>query len=104
MFVISDEKNRKSLILSQAFVILTAGTEGANIAIANVLYELAYHPEIQAKLRNELKDRLDDEWDRKFENEDEDRKPRWFKTLKNIEYLDQVVNGALKIIFLNWPF
>lgn len=47
-------------LVAQAAVFFTGGFEATSVTMSFTLYELAKHPEIQDKLRNEILDALDE--------------------------------------------
>lgn len=56
--IILDDKLTTEQIAAQAFVFLLAGFETSGLTIQYALYELAQNPEMQEKLRAEIKDSL----------------------------------------------
>lgn len=71
---------------AQAFIFFVAGFETSSSTISNALYELALNPDVQDKLRKEIKEfaaKNDGEWR--------------YKTIKEMEYLGKVFQGELTI-------
>lgn len=69
-------------LAAQAFIFFTAGFETSSSTISNALYELALNPDIQDKLRKEIKEfaaKNDGEWR--------------YETIKEMEYLGKVFQG-----------
>ena len=71
-----------ALLTAQAFIFFAAGFETSSSTMSNALYELALNPEIQNKLREEIKDEL--------ANNDEKLK---YESIKNMQYLHKVFCG-----------
>lgn len=71
------------ILTAQAFVFFLAGFEPSSITIAHVLYEMALNPDIQDKLRKEIKE-ISVKTNGKFKYED----------LKEVKYMDKVVKGT----------
>lgn len=70
------------LLAAQIFIFFAAGFETSSSTISNALYELALNPDIQDKLRKEIK---------KFEAENNGE---WkYETIKEMEYLEKVFQG-----------
>lgn len=76
-----------NILAANAFVFFIAGFETTASTISYVLYELAMNPEIQVKLREIIKHKFD-------ENEG----TLTYDTLKELKYLDMVINGLCNII------
>ncbi|XP_033314840.1 cytochrome P450 6a2-like [Bombus vancouverensis nearcticus] len=74
-----------TLLTAQAFVFFVAGFETSSSAISNALYELALNPEIQDKLRQEIKEH--------FEKNDGELK---YDQIKDLTYLDLVFRETLR--------
>lgn len=70
------------ILAANAFVFFVAGFETTASTISYCLYELAMNPEIQVKLREKIKQTLDAN-NGKLE----------YDTLKDMKYLDMVING-----------
>ncbi|XP_076374791.1 putative cytochrome P450 6a14 [Megalopta genalis] len=77
-----------SLLTSQAFVFFLAGFETSSSTIAHALYELALHPDMQDKLRKEIRETLD-------ENAREG-KSLTYEQVKELKYLDAVFQETLR--------
>lgn len=71
-----------TLLTAQAFVFFIAGFETSSSAISNALYELALNPEVQDKLRQEIKEYFNKHNELKYEY------------IKDMTYLDLVFRGA----------
>ena len=71
-----------SFLTAQAFVFFAAGFETSSTTISNALLELALHPDMQNKLRNEIKEEI----------ERNDGKLT-YECVKNMKYLDKVFKG-----------
>jgi cytochrome P450 len=69
---------------SQLFVFLVAGHDTSSTALSWVLYFLAQYPDIQEKLRSEVKETL------------KEREESW-ETYESMEYLTAVVNETLRL-------
>ena len=69
---------------SQLFVFLLAGHETSSTALSWIFYFLAQHPEVQEKLRREVKETL------------KEREVCW-ETYDSMEYLAAVVNETLRL-------
>ncbi|XP_067009302.2 probable cytochrome P450 6a14 [Anabrus simplex] len=74
-----------SLLAAQAFVFFFAGFETSSTAISFALYELAVNPDIQARLREEVDNTLE-ECDGKIT----------YEAIQNMEYLDRVLSETLR--------
>lgn len=74
-----------SLLTAQAFVFFIAGFETSSTAISNALYELALNPDVQSKLRQEIKEMYD-------KNNGELQ----YEKIKDMEYLDLVFKETLR--------
>ena len=70
------------LMASQCFLFFIAGFEGTSAALSFLLYELAQHPEIQDKVRNEIISTIDN-------NGGEVN----YDMLKQLSYLNMVLQG-----------
>lgn len=71
------------LLAAQIFIFFAAGFETSSSTISNALYELALNPDIQEKLRKEIKEfeaRNNGEWR--------------YEIMKEMEYLEKVFQGA----------
>lgn len=73
-----------TLLTAQAFVFFIAGFETSSSAISNALYELALNPEVQNKLRQEIKEYFNKHNELKYEY------------IKNMIYLDLVFRETLR--------
>ena len=71
-------------LFSQVFIFLFAGHETSSIALSWVLYFLAQHPDVQQKLRREVKESLNGE------------EGTW-ETYESMKYLTAVVNETLRL-------
>lgn len=76
-------------ILSSAMLIIVVGLETTGTLLANCTYALAFHPEIQEKLYQELKNIA--EYD-----EDKDKYSFEYDTLTSCLYLDSVISETLR--------
>lgn len=74
-----------TLLTAQAFVFFVAGFETSSSAMSNALYELALNPEIQDKLRQEIKEH--------FEKNNDELK---YDQVKDLTYLDLVFRETLR--------
>ncbi|XP_006614287.1 cytochrome P450 6A1-like [Apis dorsata] len=73
------------LLASQIFIFFAAGFETSSSTISNALYELALNPDIQEKLRKEIK-----EFEAKNNGE-------WrYETIKEMKYLEKVFQETLR--------
>ncbi|NP_001352069.1 cytochrome P450 6a14-like [Apis mellifera] len=82
------------LLAAQIFIFFAAGFETSSTLISNALYELALNPNIQDKLREEIK---------KFESQNDEE---WkYETIKKMDYLEKVIQETLRkyppVPFLN---
>ena len=75
------------LFVAQAFTIFVGGFETSSSASTFMLYELAMHPDIQTRVREEICEVL-----QKYKNE------VTYEAIQDMKYLDMVVNGEHKII------
>lgn len=73
-----------ALLTSQALVFFLAGFETSSTTISNALYELAQNPEMQDKLRKEIKE--------VYENNDGALS---YTDVKEMKYLDKVFKGNI---------
>ncbi|XP_065214733.1 probable cytochrome P450 6a14 isoform X2 [Planococcus citri] len=76
----SDIKMTVELVAAQCFLFIAGGFEGASVALSFLLYELAQHPQIQNKLRQEIISSI--------ENNGGELK---YDMLKNLSYLNMVL-------------
>ncbi|KOC58769.1 putative cytochrome P450 6a17, partial [Habropoda laboriosa] len=72
-----------TLLTAQAFVFFIAGFETSSSAISNALYELALNPDVQEKLREEIR--------RHYDQNNGELK---YEGIKDLTYLDLVFRGA----------
>ena len=68
--------------VAQCFAFLTAGFETSSTTMTFLLYEVALHPDIQQRLRNEITQMLD-----KYNNE------VTYDGIQELTYLDMVISG-----------
>nr|UYU26126.1 cytochrome P450 345D2 [Propylea japonica] len=73
---------------AQAMVFYNAGTESTSTTLSVCLYELALNPDVQEKLRHEIKENLDSQGNISYEK------------LHGMEYLDLVIKETLR----KYPF
>lgn len=73
-----------ALLTSQALVFFLAGFETSSTTISNALYELAQNPEMQDKLRKEIKE--------VYEN---NSGALSYTDVKEMKYLDKVFKGNI---------
>jgi len=78
-----DEAN----IVATAMVLLIAGYDTTGMAISFAAYELANHPHIQQKLKEEIDEAYEDA---------EDKMPD-YNTIQSLPYLDQVIHETLRL-------
>lgn len=83
-----------TLLAAQASVFFAAGFETSSTTMAHALYEMALNPDIQDKLRNEMKEfHAKNNGNLKYED------------IKEMKYLDKVFRGisylTIKFIFIN---
>lgn len=69
-------------IIAQCFLFFNAGFETSATTMTFCLFELALHPEIQEKVRDEIFKVLNEHKEINYE------------VLKELRYLEQVVNGT----------
>nr|XP_033326759.1 probable cytochrome P450 6a14 [Megalopta genalis]XP_033326760.1 probable cytochrome P450 6a14 [Megalopta genalis]XP_033326761.1 probable cytochrome P450 6a14 [Megalopta genalis] len=77
-----------SLLTSQAFVFFIAGFDTSSLTIAHALYELALQPDIQDKLRKEIRENL--------EENAREGKSLTYEQVKELKYLDAVFRETLR--------
>lgn len=75
------------LQVAQVFLFFVAGFDTSSSAMMFMLYELARHPEIQDKLRNEINEVL---------KKDDDKIT--YENIKEITYLQQVFDGKFLLV------
>ncbi|XP_048223825.1 cytochrome P450 3A25-like [Perognathus longimembris pacificus] len=84
----NDKESHKALsdleIAAQSIVFIFAGYEANSSALSFIMYELATHPDIQKKLQEEIDAALPN------------KAPATYDALVEMEYLDMVVNEALR--------
>lgn len=78
-----------SVLSSNAFIFFAAGFETTASTISYCLYELALNRHVQVKLRNEINKVLKENGDKIS-----------YDVIKNMTYLDMVLNGVYSVIFL----
>lgn len=81
------QKLTEEEIIAQTIVILAAGFETTGSTLAFTVFYLALHPEIQVKLRQEIKEAT-----RSHEH------ASTFDFINGLEYLDRVISEVLRII------
>ncbi|KAM8714777.1 hypothetical protein ACLKA7_001181 [Drosophila subpalustris] len=79
--------HRRDFFVAQAAFLLLAGFDTSSSTITFALYELAKHPEIQQRLRQELKSALEGSDDGQLD----------YDTLSGLPYLRQVVDEVLRL-------
>lgn len=72
------------LMAAQCFLFFAAGFEGSTSTLQFLLYELALHPDIQLKARNEIREEL--------QNAESDGAVT-YESLKKMPYLDMLIDG-----------
>ncbi|KAM6155818.1 cytochrome P450 3A24-like [Rhynchocyon petersi] len=72
-------------ISAQAITFISAGYETSSLTLSYITYHLAVHPEVQAKLQEEIESAFPDKADPTYEG------------LLKMEYLDMVVNETLRL-------
>ncbi|XP_078037567.1 putative cytochrome P450 6a14 [Augochlora pura] len=77
-----------SLLTSQAFVFFLGGFETSSSTIGHALYELAQHPDIQDKLRKEIREN--------FGKNSQEGKRLTYDHIKELNYLDAVFRETLR--------
>lgn len=71
-----------NILAANAFIFFVAGYETTASTISYCLYELALNPEIQDELRRKIR-----------QTQDENDGKLSYDTLKDMKYLDLVING-----------
>lgn len=74
------------ILVAQAALFFTAGFETSSSAMSFALYELAKRPDLQTRLRNEIRDALE-------ENGEELN----YRMIANLEYLNMVIQEVLRL-------
>ena len=72
-------------IVATAIIILIAGYDTTGTTMAFACYQLAKHPEIQEKLRQEIEEVTDDS-----------NKPIDYEAIQKMTYLDQIISETLR--------
>ncbi|XP_017487087.1 PREDICTED: cytochrome P450 6g1-like [Rhagoletis zephyria] len=80
------DNEAQDMLTAQAAVFLTAGFETSSSTMAFALYELAKHPDLQERLRNEIRDALLI-----------DHGKLSYETITNLPYLGMVVDEVLRL-------
>ncbi|RLU18766.1 hypothetical protein DMN91_009123 [Ooceraea biroi] len=84
---IEDDKFDVELVTSQALSFFIDGYETTSITLSFVGFQLATHPEVQDKLRDEVLTVLN-----KYDNE------ITYEALREMVYMDQVINESMRLI------
>ncbi|XP_017479502.1 PREDICTED: cytochrome P450 6g1-like [Rhagoletis zephyria] len=86
--IATNEYNEEAqdVLTAQAAIFLTAGFETSSSMMAFTLYELAKHPDLQDRLRNEIRDALV-----------VDHGKLSYETITNLPYLGMVVDEVLRL-------
>ena len=71
------------LLTAQAFVFFVAGFETSSTAMSNALYELAINPDLQDKLREEVRQTFE-----------QNNGKLSYDIIKEMKYLDKVLKGT----------
>lgn len=87
---IDKKKINMNELTAQAFVFFLAGFETSSTTMSFVLYNLARHPEVQERVRNEILEAI-----KRHDNE------LTYEAIMEMTYLDQVINGNIQMIFLS---
>ncbi|XP_043279915.1 probable cytochrome P450 6a14 [Venturia canescens] len=82
---VTDIELNDGLLAAQLFVFFVAGFETSSSAISHALYELALNPEVQEKLRQEIKHKMN-ETGNKID----------YDMIKSMKYLDMVFQETLR--------
>ncbi|NXC16805.1 CP3A9 protein, partial [Corythaeola cristata] len=72
-------------VLSQAFIFIFAGYEPTSNSLCYLAYELAMHPDVQQKLREEIDTVLPN------------KAPLTYEAMMQLEYLDMIVSETLRL-------
>lgn len=80
-----DERVTMNEITAQAFLFFVAGFESSSTTMVNCLYELAMNPDIQEKLRTEIKRVCGDG-------------KLTYDTVSSVEYLNMVIDGRFELM------
>eukprot|EP00871_Galdieria_phlegrea_P003502 jgi/Galph1/4152/GphlegSOOS_G2805.1 len=84
-------------ITSQALTFMAAGQVTTAVLLSWTLFELSIHPEIQTKLREELRTLYEKETEELVETENRDKDALVVEQLDKLPYLDAVLKESLRL-------